>query len=128
MVKPLGTTYHVSWIHRLVQGSDVPRRVHSWIHCLVQGSDIPGRVHSWVHRLVQGSDIPGRSIPGSTTSCRAVTFPGESACPTLAPSLGRPQRSALPAAERREFGSHIRGPGRGQTSCLLVSVRGGSKG
>lgn len=60
MVKPLGTTYHVSWIHRLVQGSDIPGRVRSWIHHLVQGSDIPGRVYSWIHRLVQGSDIPGR--------------------------------------------------------------------
>ena len=44
MVKPLGTTYHVSWIHRLVQGSDIPRRVHFWIHRLMQGSDVPGRV------------------------------------------------------------------------------------
>ena len=44
MVKPLGTTYHVSWIHRLVQGSDIPGRVHFWIHRLMQGSDVPGRV------------------------------------------------------------------------------------
>ena len=32
MVKLLGATHHVSWIHRLVQGNDIPGRVVCFPH------------------------------------------------------------------------------------------------
>ena len=109
MVKPLGTTYRVSWIHRLVQGSDVPRRVHSWIHCLVQGSDIPGRVHSWVHRLVQGSDIPGRVHSWIHHLVQGGDVPGRVRLPHTGPVTGPPSEVCTPGC--RAQGVRIPHPG-----------------